>query len=1425
MSRPTPEPNISRKKSKDALDWKLPLFTLLALILVGWLGYQAINREFQRNLAAQLETMHQSSLGSLRLWIKEKQALADIWANNPAVRQNIQDLVQSSSKKGWTPEELVQTQALLNLRQLLGPVAARLNLIGFVITDIEGLQIGALLDEPIGKRTLIARSDFIQRALKGETVVSLPFIAETALPDLQGVWHSHWPTMFAAAPIRDDGENIIATLSFRIRPEQGFTRILELGRSGETGETVAFNSSGLMITDSRFNAQLRKIGLLPEAASSRAILKIEVRDPGGNLLQGFKTDVPRDEQLLTLMAAGAISGQSGVNLEGYSDYRGVPVVGAWTWIPDFGFGLTTKIDVDEAYAPLRYLIFLFAALFSLLLVSWIVFTKVRAGKLREQREKQHLRLSLDENLRRTSAILENVVDGVITIDQSGIIDTFNPAAETIFGYREVEVRGKSINMLIPEPHRSRHDGYLERYLTSGNSQVIGYVREVTGLRKDGTIFPIDIAVSEFFIGDRRMFTGIIRDITERKLQEKEIARINRQTTLILNSSSEGICGLDMQGNTTFLNHAAAQMIGYKPEELIGKSQHSILHHTRQDGSPYPHEECLLHGVVIEEAVQRITGEIFWRKDGTHFPVEYTRTPIWEDGKLRGAVVTFWDLSEKKKSEEELHKSQGRYKRLEENLADYFVYSQGIDGVFTYVSPSILNVLGYTQKEFQTHYDEYLTDHPANKKVKEYTDMAIHGIDHPPYEMEMYHKSGLRRWLEVSEILLFDDGGKVETMEGIVRDITERKSIEAKQNLQFALTKIFAEMNTLENGVQNILQTIGLSMGLEFGFYWDLDEKSESLFCDIGWINPSQDYSSQIDFSRESKKFKFSKGEGLLGWVWEKGEPFWITDVTQQKNFLRSTIGSEAEIVSGIAFPVFSSNGFSGVVEFFTTKFLEPDENFMQMLSSLGSQIGQFIQRKQGEVSLIKAKLDADTANQAKSTFIANMSHEIRTPMNAILGYAQILLRDEGLNHEQTQALDTIYKSGNHLLELINDILDISKIEAGRMELSLMDFDLQELLEGLSTLFKLRCKEKGLAWNLKGLDGERCLVHGDSTKLRQVLINLLGNAVKFTDRGEVKLEFFQNKEDHLCRFEVSDTGIGIPLEAQNFIFEPFRQDKEGVKKGGTGLGLAISKKQVEMMEGDLELESHLGKGSRFYFTLHLPAALSEVKRRTDRALNVSRLAEGSFIKALVVDDVVENRDILSKLLLDIGAEMLEAENGERALHMVREHMPDIIFMDIRMPVMDGIEATQKIKKEFGPDRIKIIAFTASVLNHEREEYVKQGFHDIILKPFRAEQIFECLKQQLAVEYVYKEMEGSVKKPDTDEIDLDITDIEIPKDVHSCLIEAVNFGNFPRIEEILKGIASEEGGGHAFVNILSPYVKKYDIEGILDVLEKVNCENGT
>jgi two-component system sensor histidine kinase/response regulator len=400
-------------------------------------------------------------------------------------------------------------------------------------------------------------------------------------------------------------------------------------------------------------------------------------------------------------------------------------------------------------------------------------------------------------------------------------------------------------------------------------------------------------------------------------------------------------------------------------------------------------------------------------------------------------------------------------------------------------------------------------------------------------------------------------------------------------------------------------------------------------------------------------------------------------------------------------------------------------------------------RQRAETALRQAKEAAEAASRAKSTFLTNMSHELRTPLNAILGFAQLMTNEPNLTDDQQENLQIIDRSGQHLLALINDVLDMSKIKAGLIELHEHAFDLHRLIRGLVEMFELRAKSKDIGLILRLKPDVPRHVWLDENKLRQVIINLLGNAIKFTMQGQVKLRVeseAENERTARLRFVVEDTGPGINADDVKAIFAPFVQSthhKDNLHdQGGTGLGLAISRQFAWLMGGQISVSSQLGHGSTFELSIPAGVVDSATIEEEKNSRQVIGMEPGQPAhRLLIVEDKVPSRRLLVKTLAPFGFELREATNGQEALELCEAWEPHLIWMDLRMPVMDGYEATRRIRATARGQVTVIVALTASVLNVDEEVMGTEEFDDFLRKPFRRRELFDVLTKHLGVRFVY------------------------------------------------------------------------------------------
>ncbi len=466
------------------------------------------------------------------------------------------------------------------------------------------------------------------------------------------------------------------------------------------------------------------------------------------------------------------------------------------------------------------------------------------------------------------------------------------------------------------------------------------------------------------------------------------------------------------------------------------------------------------------------------------------------------------------------------------------------------------------------------------------------------------------------------------------------------------------------------------------------------------------------------------------------------------------------------------------------------------------------ERKQAQEAMNQAKLAAETANRAKSDFLASMSHELRTPLNGILGYAQILKRDTALGEKQKAGVEVIQRSGEHLLTLINDILDLAKIEAQKLEVQTTDFQLPDFLQQIAKLIRLKAEQAGLAFFYEPQDTLPLVVRGDEKRLRQILLNLLSNAVKFTEQGHVTLRVENapaSEGVEQIHFLVEDTGRGIPAEKLEEIFLPFQQVGDHTRQQeGTGLGLAITKKLTRLMGGSLTVKSTVGKGSTFGMTLPLTPVKDWTPSTPDQEQTIIGFT-GSRKRILVIDDKWENRAVILNLLDPLGFEVIEADNGREGVTQTQEKNPDLVVMDIVMPDIDGLEATRLIRESPAVCDTPIIASSASAFDFNRQDAIKAGCTDFLPKPIQADTLFEKLRVHLGLEWVYASPSVHPDRAVKEEIPL----IPLPQEELTALLALAKGGKIGAIRKHLKEIEELDDQYQPFLEELRKITKRFDM----------------
>jgi PAS domain S-box-containing protein len=1044
-------------------------------------------------------------------------------------------------------------------------------------------------------------------------------------------------------------------------------------------------------------------------------------------------------------------------------------------------------------------------------------TYATAGIFTDITDRKQAERKLRDSEQLFRSIFENNQIGISFFNVDGHAVFTNRSFQEMLGYTEKELSHleKWEEIIHPDERDSGAKRYAE--LVEGKREKDEW--EQRFIRRDGSIVVTNARFSLIrdAAGKPQYVTSLTEDITESKRAQEERNRVTRQMEMLLESTGQGIYGIDLLGNCAFINRATCEMVGYRPEEVLGRNMHDLVHHHKTDGSPYPVDECPVYRAFKKGEGCRVDTEVIWRRDGSPIPVEYSSFPILEDGRITGAVVTVVDITERKRAEEKVRASEQLFRSIFENAAiGISLYS--VSGAQYFTNRALRKMLGYSHDELSSVEKWNRIVHP-NEHVAEserYSALLEGRRDGDAWEQRLVHSDGRIVNTSRKVSVLRDATGKPQYVLNMTEDVTERlQSKEALQASEQLFRSIF-ENAQIGIGVFDIdRQELRPNSALQEMLGYSEKELSrletwDKITSPDESVSDAKRYAELVQGKREKDEWeqRLIRRDGRIAVTTVRfsllrdaaGKPQYVAslqeDITERRaaedllrkreeelcraNFLADTAlelskagywhvpldGSGWYNSSPRRVAVFgeiprldyryrldemfahASEGdetaaksareaFNAAVEGSTAKYdtvfayKRPIDGRIAWIHALGhvekdadgkatdmygvsQDITEF---KRLEAELVTAKEAAEAATRAKSDFLANMSHEIRTPMNAILGMTHLALKTE-LTSKQTDYLTKTKVAAQALLGIINDVLDFSKIEAGKLEMENTEFQLDSVLENLSSVVSQKAHDKDLEFLIASSHDLSCRLVGDPLRLGQILINLVNNAVKFTERGEVVLTVALEEQlsDRVkLKFSVRDSGIGMTPEQTARLFQAFSQaDTSTTRKyGGTGLGLSISKRLVEMMGGEICAESNFRVGSTFLFTAWFGTAFGETKRKRF----IPDLAE---MRVLVVDDNEQARVILSDTLRGFGLRAESALSGEDAIQKVTfadsQDPYRVLLMDWQMPGMDGLEASRIIMHgSFLKQPPKIVMVTAFGREDIQSQAEAMGIDGFLLKP--------------------------------------------------------------------------------------------------------------
>ncbi len=914
------------------------------------------------------------------------------------------------------------------------------------------------------------------------------------------------------------------------------------------------------------------------------------------------------------------------------------------------------------------------------------------------------------------------------------------------------------------------------------------------------------------------YQGIVTDITERRQAEQLLRESEEKYRYLTESVNDVIWTLDVETlRFTYISPSVKKLRGYTPEEIMAEPMDAAL--TPEHGA---HVRKLLETRLENKNINEPYFDELQQpcKDGslvwTEAVTRYQRNPNTKRIEVHGVTR---NITDRKKVEENLRKSEERFRAIFDNSA-FPIALSNVQGQWIQVNQAFASLLHYSADELMQLSNQQITYEEDIEKTNSYISALIRGeTDHCRVEKRYIRRDGQAVWTDLAISVLRNQQGEPEAFIGVGADISERKLTEKYLKRNEARLESLLRISQYKTGnIKELLdyaldEAIALT-GSRIGYiYYYSEERRE--FTLNSW---SKDVIKECRITKPYTLYHLDR-TGVWGEAVRQRKSIIINDFQAPHPMIKGYPEGHAALHRFMTVPVIVEDKIQAVVGV-ANKASDYDDKDARQLILMMDSVWNIAERRKGEEELKKAKAAAEAANKAKSAFLAGMSHELRTPLNGILGYAHILKDAPSLSDHHRKGVTIIEKSGTHLLSLLNDILDLAKVESGKIELTESIFHFPDMIRTVNSMIEVRAERKGISYCYEEISSEEkgkmpvCL-HGDEKHLIQVLVNLLGNAVKFTEKGSITLKTenrgTEQGEGFVLRvlgFEIRDTGIGMTEEDLGKLFRPFQQ--VGDKKyhaGGTGLGLVISKTLVELMGGKLDVSSQYGSGTVFSFELKLRDA---EEKKENQPQNIRKILgyKGKKHRILIADDKEFNRHVFSDLLSPLGFEISDAENGEDGLEKAREFPPDLIVTDLMMPGMDGIEFIRNIRQSPELRHIPIIASSASVYAQDRQNSLAAGADEFLEKPMDIGIFMEQLHRLLHLEWVYEE------KPSGDIAAECLPSEEVLENIYVL----ATLGDIGGLEKSLTLLEDSVESSGTFTEKIKKLLAEFDTEAIAETVKQ-------